>query len=243
MEMGAGCEVGVGRLASSITAMTFVPYVTPPFPMPGIDAVPEPAVRSLANEDLIFAVISSRADALEGWTRRLDAMGLSHQEFASHTVPMLGPSFAMHAWRITEHAPHDISFAAPLLTITTDTKPELNFYGTPKGRIRADGDRLEVQPTDARDHVAYPSVQLPPHDARSWARVVVDGPAAALPSCRLTVQAQDFTTLTAVGCSSSTRYVRVPPAARNIRVILTDTKRQVFVLPRKIEVALSVSGP
>jgi len=243
MEMGAGCEVGVGRLASSITAMSFVPYVTPPFPMPAIDAVPEPAVRSLVNEDLIFAVISTRADALEGWTRRLDAMGLAHQEFASHTVPLLGPTFTMHAWRITEHAPHDISFAAPLVTITKDTKPELNVYGTPKGRIRVDGDRLEVQPTDARDHVAYPFVQLPAHDARSWARVVVEGPTTTLPSCRLTVQDQDFKTLAALGCSSATRYVRVPQTARGIRVSLADTKQQAFLLPRRIEVALSVSGP
>jgi hypothetical protein len=165
---------------------------------------------------------------------------LSHEEVANHTVPLLDSGFAIHAWRITEHTPTDLSFGAPLVTITKNTTREVNVYGTPTGRIRADGDRLEFQPTDARDHVAYPFVPLPARASDAWARVVVDAVVAPASSCRLIVQAQDLTTLATLGCESATRYVRVPSASRGIRVYLTDTTRNAFVLPRKIDVALSV---
>jgi len=211
--------------------------------MPGIGDVPENAVRMLASNRSIFAVMTSRPEVLERWSQRLEALGLSHEEVARHDVPLLETAFTIHAWRVGQREPNDARFDAPVIDITTNTPRELNVYGTPKGRLIANGDRVEFQPTDARDHVAYPFVPLPQRVSESWARVVVDAAAASAPSCRLIVQTQDFTTLATLGCSSATQIVRVPPTARSLRVYLADSTRQPFVLPRRIEVALSVSGP
>jgi hypothetical protein len=240
IEPRTGCTVGMARVAGSVTQMAFVPYVTTPFPMPGIDQVPDNAVRQLASNDSLFAVISGRPELLERWRRRLEGLGLSYQEVARHRVPLLGSGFDVHAWRIADHPPTDAAFGASITTITRDTTREINVYGTPRARLSIDGDRLEFQPTDARDHVAYPFVPLPARASDSWARVVVDAVVAPASSCRLIVQAQDFTTLATLGCESATRYVRVPSASRGIRVYLTDTTRNAFVLPRTIDVALSV---
>jgi len=243
IEPQAGCTVAMRRVGEPVTSMAFLPYVTAtPLPMP-VEQVPESAVRSLVGGDFILAVISSRNDRLERWSRRLDAMGLSHEEVARHDVPVLGSTYTIHAWRIEQRVPTDARFDAPVIDITKDTPRALNVYGTPKGRLHADGDRLEFQPTDARDHVAYPFVSLPQRASESWARVVVDAPAAAAPSCRVVLQADDFTALAMLKCASATQIVRVPPATRSIRVYLADTTQHAFVLPRRIDVALSVSKP
>jgi hypothetical protein len=102
------CPVGMARVATSITSMALVPYVTPPFPMPAVDDVPEKAVRALEREASILAVISSRPEPLERWISRLDAMGVSHEELSRHTVPLLESGFVIHAWRISNGRPaHD----------------------------------------------------------------------------------------------------------------------------------------
>ena len=236
------CSVSMGRVGRSITSMAFVPYVISPLPVPPVDKVPENAVRQLASNLSIFTLISSRAEPLERWSTRLDSLGLSHDEVARHRVPLLGSSFTMYAWRIAQRIPTDLSFGPSIMTITRDTTRGVNVYGTPKGGISANGDRLEFKPTDARDHVAYPFVQLPRQTRDSWARVVVDSPETS-PSCQLFVQAKDFTVLGRFECSSGTRYVRVPSTARGVRVYLADPSRRPFVLPSTIDVALSVSGP
>jgi hypothetical protein len=98
-----GCKVSMPDVAASITATALgVAYITTPYPMPDVDRVPEKDVRSLESEELILAVISSRSDPLDRWSRRLEAMGLSHQELARHTVPLLDSAIVIHAWRITQ---------------------------------------------------------------------------------------------------------------------------------------------
>jgi hypothetical protein len=243
IDVGRGCTVGMGPVASSITQMVFVPYVTTPFPMPGIAEVPDTAIRSLESSRLVLALISSRTDTLDRWRQRINAMGLLAEEVTTHRVPLLESAFTIHAWRIAQQTPTNVSFGPSIMTIDRATTREVNAYGTPKGRLSAAGDRWQFQPTDARDHVAYPFATLPPGASDSWARVIVESTQAADSSCQLIVQAQDFTVLGRFDCSSGTRYARVPSTARRLRVYLADPKQQPFALPTKIDVALSVSEP
>lgn len=244
VKTATGCTVGIGTVGRSITAMAFVPNLARSFPVPGISEIPDEAIRTLAADDqALLAVIVGRPDMLEKWNRRLDALGLAHEDVAAHTVPLLGSSFAIHAWRIAQRPPANLAFGASIVAITRDTPSAINAYGTPKGRIVTDGDRMMFHPTDARDHVSYPFVQLPPRTGESWARVVIDAPVINAPTCRVIVQDQDFTTLGRLGCSSATLYVRVPPSTRGVRVNLADTTGRSFVLPRTIDVALAVSAP
>jgi len=234
-----GCTVAMNRMARSITAMAFVPYVTPPTPMPGVGAVPQEALRQIAADERTLVVISSRSEPLEQWNRRFEGMGLSNEEVSRHSVRLAGSSFALHAWRFTSRPPPDLTFDAPIIAITRDTPRQMNVYGTPKGQVSVDGDRVVFHPTDVRDHIAYPFVPLSSRGDESWARVRVEAPDTASPSCQLIVQDAGFTTLATLGCSSATRYVRVAPTVRGIRIYLIDEEKRPFALPQRIEVALS----
>ena len=237
-----GCAVGVGQMAGAMTAMAFVPYITTPWPMPGVEAVPGAAVQGVANSEAVLAIISSRPEHVEAWSRRLEAMGLTYRELARHFVPLLASGFTIYAWELAQKPPREVTFGVPIIAVTDKTHQEINVYGTPKGEVTTEGDRVVFTPTDARDHVAYPFVKLSTLTSESWARLTVESPATNPPSCRLIVQAPDFTTLASVPCAPMTRYVKLPPNTQGVRVYLTDAQRRPFVLPRNIEVALSESA-
>jgi hypothetical protein len=232
------CTVRVGAVGSAITAMAYVPYVTNPFPMPGVDDVPEAALQALARDGAILMIITNAPDHLQRWGRRLDGLRLAHEEVARHDTRILGSEFAIHAWQIAAAAPHVSGFEPPIISITPRTPPEINVYGTPKGRIVTDGDRVRFVPTDARDHVAYPFVPLS-LAADSWARVVVEAQPSVSRSCHVIVQATDLVVLATLGCGAGTAVVPVPRKTQGIRLYLTDATRTAFELPAKIDVSLA----
>lgn len=239
IEPQPGCRVLMGAIASAITTMSNLPYVTRPFPMPAVDDVPAQAVQTLASNRGRLAIVSNSTDTLERWTRRLEHSGLVARSVAQHTTHVRDSAFTIHVWEIEQRLPSAVTFAEPILTITERTPPGINVYGIPRGQLTTDGDRVVFTPTDARDHVSYPFVTLPPLTADSWARVVVEAPAPASPSCQLIVQTIDLTPLAALDCSSSTHALRVPRDTRAIRVYLADTTRAAFILPKRIELSLA----
>ena len=85
--------------------MTSMGYVTRPFPMPGIDDVPDAAVLAMTEDDRILAILSNRPDHLQAWARRLERLGLVHEEVASHRVDVLSSGFTVHAWTVRRVAP------------------------------------------------------------------------------------------------------------------------------------------
>jgi hypothetical protein len=99
------CAVRLGFVGYSITTMTSMGYITRPFPMPGVDDVPDAAVRALTEDDRILAIITSRSDHLQGWTRRLERLGLVHEEVARHRVEVHSSGFTIHAWTVRPVAP------------------------------------------------------------------------------------------------------------------------------------------
>jgi hypothetical protein len=235
----AGCNLRVGGLGSAITAVSFVPYVTRPFPMPAVDAVPAADVQALADHEAMLAIVTGASANVDRWHQRFERSGLTVHEVARHSAHVLESEFSVHVWKIEQRSPTGLSFGAPIISLTNQTPQELNVYGSPKGGLTNDGDRVVFTPTDARDHVAYPFVKLPVLASDSWARVVVESPAPDSPSCQLIVQSQDFTALSTVGCSSGTHMLRVPMSAQAIRVYLADGTQHAFTLPVKIELALA----
>jgi hypothetical protein len=94
------CNVRLGFMGNSITTMTSMGYVTRPFPMPAVEDVPDAAVRALTEGDRLLAIISSRPEHLQAWTRRLETLGLVHEEVARHSVAVGASGFTVHAWTI-----------------------------------------------------------------------------------------------------------------------------------------------
>ena len=93
-----GCSVSLAYMTYSLNAMAAGKYLTG-FPLPGIDRVPDETLRALTN-DAILVILTNTPAHLDGWSRRLDAMGLSHSEIESHRVPLMESGFTLHAWRI-----------------------------------------------------------------------------------------------------------------------------------------------
>jgi hypothetical protein len=96
-----GCPVGLGLMGYSIRTMASMNYVTMPHPMPGVDALPEQAIRRLQDSDAILAIVSDRQESLEKWERRLASLGLMHRELHRFRVPVMESGFTIHAWAVT----------------------------------------------------------------------------------------------------------------------------------------------
>jgi len=97
-----GCTVRVAALGTAITAVSWVPYVVTPFPMPGVDDVPAADVRQLAKEAAILAIVTNEAETVQRWRHRLENEGLSVHEMESHTTHILGSEFTIHALEIAD---------------------------------------------------------------------------------------------------------------------------------------------
>lgn len=95
------CEVRLGYMANSITMMGAARYVTRAFPLPGIDGVPDEAIRELASSDGKLIIVSDATATVEAWSRRLQAMGLRHELVTSHTVRVMESRFTMRAWSVS----------------------------------------------------------------------------------------------------------------------------------------------
>jgi len=238
------CAVSLGAMSGSMTTMAFVPYITAPWPMPDVNSVPEAAVRSLVASDAILAIITSRQENIDAWNHRLDRMNLQHHEIAHRRVPFLQSGFSVYAWEISQNLPEGTTFGAPILALTDKTPAGLNVYGTPKGVLSTEGDRVVFKPTDTRDHVAYPFAMFPRPVTDQWVRVTIALPVSAsnAPSCRVVIQNPSLTSLAMIPCMSSTRYLKLPPQTPGVRVYLTDARRQKIILPRRLEIALSDPG-
>lgn len=96
-----GCSVSLGSMGYSIRTMASMDYVTTPFPMPGVDDLPEQAIRPLQNSDAILVIISGRPETLEKWGHRLAALGLTHRVLDRVRVPVMESGFTIHAWAVT----------------------------------------------------------------------------------------------------------------------------------------------
>lgn len=97
-----GCTVRVAAIGTAITAVSWVPYVATPFPMPGVDDVPAADVRQLAKDGAILAIVTNDAESLQRWRHRLESEGLSVHEKGSHTTHILESEFTIHALEIAE---------------------------------------------------------------------------------------------------------------------------------------------
>jgi hypothetical protein len=237
----AGCVVGIGTMSGAMTTMAFVPYVTNPFPMPSVEDVPEDAVRALGGSESILAIITNTPAHLEEWNRRLGRMDLEHREVASHRVPLLASGFSIYAWEIRQKPPTQSMFGEPILVVTERTPQQVHVYGTPKGEVVSEGDRMVFDPTDERDHLAWEFAMFPATATDRWAQITIEFPPSATnpASCRVGVQNPGLTTLAAIPCTAGTRYVKLPTGTEGLRVYLTDATRAPMVVPRRIEVALS----
>lgn len=237
---GANCVVRVGLIGYSITTMASVPYLTPPWPMPGVEAVPEPAVQALGG-DTILAIVTDKPQHIDAWSRRLARAQVTHREIARHRVPLLSSGFSIYAWQVEQQIPATASFGAPVLAMTDKTPPPIYVYGTPKGGVVSENDLVIFRPTDVRDHLAYPFVTFSEPVNDTWARVTLELPTRATnaPSCRVVVQSSELATLATAPCESAKRYVKLPSGTAGIRVYLSDASLHAIVVPRRIEIALS----
>jgi hypothetical protein len=238
---GANCVLRVGLIGYSITAMASAPYLTPPWPMPGVEAVPEPAVRALGARDTILAIVTDKPQHIDAWSRRLARAQMTHREIARHRVPLLSSGFSIYAWEVTQPIPATASFGAPVLAVTDRTPPPIYVYGTPKGDVVTENDLVIFRPTDVRDHLAYPFVMFSEPANDTWAQVTLELPTAATnsASCRVVVQSGELATLGTAPCESAKRYVKLPSGTAGIRVYLSDASLHAIVVPRRIEIALS----
>ena len=96
-----GCHVGLGLMGYSIRSMSSLGYVTPPYPMPRVNDVPQPAIVAMAEPGRILAIVSDGTEQLEAWSQRLADLGLAHEEFARHRVPVMESGFTVYAWIVT----------------------------------------------------------------------------------------------------------------------------------------------
>jgi hypothetical protein len=234
------CVVNLGSMSGSISTMGFFEYVTTPWPMPKVDAVPDMAVHSVASSNAILAIITAKPENLDAWTRRMARMNLEHREIASIPIRLLDSTFSIHAWELFQRAP-STDFGAPLIAVTDQTSREVNVYGTPKGTVVEERGRFVFKPTDPGDHVSYAFKMFQPRETDAWARVTTEFPpsTAKMSTCRLVVQNPGMVVLARLPCETSTRYVAVPAHTPGLRVFLNDPARRPIVIPRRIEVALS----
>jgi hypothetical protein len=234
------CVVNLGAISGSMSTMGFFEYLTTPWPMPKVDAVPDVALRSVAGSNAILAIITAKQENLDAWRRRLARMDLDHREIAGVPVRLLGSTFSIHAWELFQKPP-TVDFGGPIIAVTDQTSREVNVYGMPKGTVVAERDRFVFKPTDARDHVSYPFKMFQARNTDAWAQVRMEFPpsTAKMPTCRIVVQNPSMVALAKLPCETSTRYVAVPAQTPGLRVYLNDATRRQIVIPLRIDVALS----
>jgi hypothetical protein len=200
--------------------------------MPEVTRILEPGVKWLG-------LLAEEESELPRARTALLEQGISG-ETVSHRVLTAGDyTVYLDLIEVARTSPLGVSYGIPIIVVTDHTPLQVNVYGTPKGQVTTNGNRVTFIPTDERDHVASPFAEISPLSGDSWARVVVDWPDKTVPSCQLIIQDEDFNPLDTLGCSSTTRYVKVPATTQKLRVNLTDPDRREFVLPRRIEVALA----
>ena len=68
--------------------------------MPAVEDVPDAAVLALTEDDRLLTIMSNRPEHLQTWTRRLEKLGLVHEEVARHSVEVGSSGFTVHAWTI-----------------------------------------------------------------------------------------------------------------------------------------------
>jgi hypothetical protein len=138
-------------------------------------------------------------------------------------------------------SPETRVFGSPVITITDQTAPHVNVYGSKEGRLITDRTQQVFAPADARDHIEYGLMNVPPAKGDDvWARVVVDASAPlGSPSCRVEVKDVNFEVLATLECSSSNLYVNLPDGTAALRVYVSDPKVHRFALPKRIEISLS----
>jgi len=240
INVGSGCEVGLGNVGYAITSTAFIPYVTTPFPMPGVDAVPATALDALANNQFILAIVTNKSEHLDSWDRRLRALGLEPREVARHEVAILASRFTMRAWAPRRlGSPEQASFSPPVITISDQTPRKVNLYGVTKGDVVDRGGRVVVTPSDPRDHVEYGLLDLPSSTSAVWARVTIESPADNAASCQVEIKDPSFAVLVSLECRSAVRYVTLPMGMSALRVYVSDFNSRPFTLPTKIEIALA----
>jgi len=100
LDLGGRCDVSLGYIGYSITSTAFTGYVTAPFPMPGVDGVPDAALYALANDQAILVIITNKGEQNDRWGARLQALGLERREVGRHEVPVLASVFTIRAWEI-----------------------------------------------------------------------------------------------------------------------------------------------
>jgi len=223
--------------------MAFVPYVTNPWPMPSVEKVPDSAVQAMANDSGILAIISSRPDWLAVWNARLEGLGLAYREVSRHRVSLPASAVTVVALEIVQKAPPGVTFSKPVYAVTAQTTPQVNIYGSREGKLIERTGMRVFNPDNVSDHISYPFVDVPPPAAGLWAQLTVEFPPAASnePSCKLSVQDRSFTSLASIPCESRTRVIKLPPKISALRVYLTDPRERSFVLPQRIEIALSAA--
>ena len=245
LEPVRGCPISLADVSGSTTAVAALQYVAGPWPMPAADKVPETTVLSMANGAGILAIMSNRADPLETWRPPLKRMGLTMREIARHQVPVLSSGFTILAVEIVPRAPEGLTFGKPALAVTPSTPAQPLLYGTRQGHLEMSADIVRFVPGDTRDHVTYGFTDISPLAEPTWARLTVEMPAAVSnpSSCKLLVQDKAFNALAAARCASLTRDIILPANTSALRVVLLDEQRHAFVLPRKVDLALSSSLP
>lgn len=208
--------------------------------MPSLDSVPDAAIQSVVASNALLTIITAKQENLNAWSRRLKRMDLEYEEVANRRVSLLASEFSIHAWEIRQKAP-TVDFEPPIIAVTDQTTREVNVYGTPKGTVVNERDRVVFRPTDSRDHVAYPFVKLPARRHNAWARVTAQLPPSITnaPSCQLVIQDPSYNVLATIRCETSTGYLLLSDQTSALRVLLFDPTRKPIVFPHRIEVALS----
>jgi hypothetical protein len=94
------CPVRLGYMGYSMTSMASTGYVVRPNPMPGVADLPETSVRELTQGDRLLIIVSNQDEPLEAWRRRIEALGLAHEEVDRYRVGVLSSGFTMHVWSV-----------------------------------------------------------------------------------------------------------------------------------------------
>ena len=95
------CSVRLGLMVYSMRVLAFVNDLTPPYPMPTIDDVPDSAILGLQRPDAILTIITNKPEHVAKWDQRLKGLGLRRQDIAQYRVPVMESGFTVYGWTIT----------------------------------------------------------------------------------------------------------------------------------------------
>ena len=241
--LGWECTAKVGDLGYSITeAATGGRFLAPPWPMPGVDELPDVVLQEASQEDYLIILITRNVGDVERMRQRFLRLGLDLELVRQAHVSSGSVGVDLYALLASgkQKVPSRWSRQVTLQNLSGQALRDswqVNIYGLfhRGGLAGAPGGATFFESRTRRDHVALPFVELPwghetpPTTERRWALVeAFSGDVQNREGgCRIVLQTESFVRLGGTACPSGTdtnnqAFIMLPAGTKRVRLYIEN---------------------